>query len=274
MEATGRYGEALCLHLFAAGWTLHVINPARVAHYAKSLGVRSKTDAVDAAVIARFCRANAGSLVAWKPAPAPVAALRGLLRRRASLMRVLTAEKNTRAALPDHADTALVRSCERHIGFLAGEIVDLDAAMGAIVKTDDTLRAHERRLRAIKGVGALTALELLAHVLSHDFAKARQCAAHAGVTPAHRQSGTSLNAPSRISRRGDAHIRRALYMPALSMLSREGPMRDWARGLVSRGKAPMAAVCAIMRKLLHIAFGIIKSGKDYDPSLAFSSPAS
>ncbi len=270
MESTGRYGERLCAHLQRGGWTIHVVNPARTAAFAKSLGHRSKTDLLDAEAIARFGLAHADALGAWVPADPRIMALRGLLRRRAQLREMATMEKNIGGDLDPKVDRTLAKLNAAHLAFIERQIARIDGAMKRLVEDDAELRPHFEHLTAMVGVGELTALELICHVLGHDFDSARACAAHAGLTPAHRQSGSSLNGKPHLSRQGDAHIRRALYMPALSIVRRAGPMADWFKSLVARGKAPLAAVCAVMRKLIHIAYGIIKGGKPYDPTLAFA----
>lgn len=270
LESTGRYGERLCVHLHKGGWTLHVVNPARIAAFAKSLGHRSKTDLLDAEAIARFGLAQADTLAAWSPADPRIMALRGMLRRRAQLREMATMEKNIGGELDPKAERTLAKLNAAHLAFIERQIAQIDLAMRRLVEGDAELRPHLAHLTEMVGIGELTALELISHVLGHDFDSARACAAHAGLTPAHRQSGTSLNGKPHISRQGDAHIRRALYMPALSIIRRAGPMTDWFKSLVARGKAPLAAVCAVMRKLIHIAYGIIKHGTPYDPALAFA----
>lgn len=269
MESTGRYGERLCEHLHGAGWTLQVVNPARIAAFAKSLGKRSKTDLLDAEAIARFGVAQAETLIAWAPCDPRIGELRGMLRRRAQLREMATMEKNIGGSIAPGKDRDIAKQSAAHLIFIERQIEKLEAGMVRLVKGDAELGRHREHLTGIRGVGDLTAIELMCHVLGHAFGTARQCAAHAGLTPAHRQSGSSLNGKPCISRQGDAHIRRALYMPALCMIRATGPMTDRYKSLIARGKAPLAAVCAVMRKLIHIAFGIIKSGKPYDASLTF-----
>jgi len=266
MEATGVYSRAPCALLHAYGFTVHLENPARIAAHAKALGKRSKTDAQDAFVIADYCRANLAKLHAWKPPVKNIALLRELLRHREQLTGLLTAQGNMREAC---ADAAIVASCKRVEHTLRAELKATLKRIAELLASDEILTAHRDHLTAMKGVGVLTAAELICHVLTHEYETARACAVHTGLTPAHRESGKSIHGAARISRRGDAHIRHALYMPAIAMTRYNAAARAWVGALLLRGKAKKAARCALMRKLVHIAYGVITTNTTYDPLKAF-----
>jgi transposase len=270
MEATGVYSRSPCARLHAHGFTVHLENPARIAAHAKALGKRSKTDAEDAFVIADYCRANLAQLRAWEPPAKNIALLRELLRRREQLTGLLTAQRNMREAC---ADTVVVASCKRVERVLLTELKATLKRIAELLASDETLAAHRDHLTAMKGVGVLTAAELICHVLTHEYEDARACAVHTGLTPAHRESGKSIHGSPRISRRGDAHIRHALYMPAVAMARYNAAARVWIGAILLRGKAKKAALCALMRKLVQVAYGVITTNTTYDPTKAFPSVA-
>jgi transposase len=270
MEATGVYSRSPCALLYAHGFTVHLENPARVAAHAKALGKRSKTDTEDAFVIADYCRANLAKLHAWKPPAKNIAILRELLRHREQLTGLLSAQRNIRDAC---ADAVVIASCKRVEHLLRTELKAALKRIAELLASDDILAAHRDHLTAMKGVGVLTAAELICHVLTHDYDNARACAVHTGLTPAHRQSGKSVHGAPRISRRGDAHIRHALYMPVVGMARYNDSARAWLGSLLLRGKVKKSALCALMRKLVKIAYGVIVTNTAYDPIKAFPTVA-
>jgi transposase len=266
MEATGVYSRPPCTLLHAHGFTVHLENPARVAAHAKALGKRSKTDAEDAFVIADYCRANLDRLHEWKPPAKNIALLRELLRHREQLTEARSKQGNMRESC---ADAEVIASNKRVENTLKTELKRTLKRIAELLASDEILAAHRDHLTAMNGVGVLTAAELICHVLTHEYENARACAVHTGLTPAHRESGKSIHGAPRISRRGDAHIRHALYMPAVSMARYNCAARAWSGALLQRGKAKKAVLCALMRKLVQIAYGVITTNTAYDPIKAF-----
>ncbi len=123
-------------------------------------------------------------------------------------------------------------------------------------------------LETIPGVGKLTAAHVLAELgRVGRFKSARQAAAYAGLVPSHHQSESSVRRRSRLSKVGSSRLRKALYFPALSALQHNGAVKAFGRRLSERGKAKMVVVAAAMRKLLHICYGVLKSGRPFDASL-------
>lgn len=266
MEATGCYGRTLSLYLHAQGVVLHVVNPAWIAHHGGAKGRRTKTDKADAALIADYCRVNAQKLHPWAPPSAAIDLLRQLLMRRAQLTESAVVESNQREAL---VDRALVRDSLAHEMSIKRRIAKLDERIDRTIGEDARLAREREHLMEIKGVKKHTAAELICHVHLHGYDNARACAAQTGLTPTHHESGDSVHKPSRITRMGDSHIRAALYMPAMGMRQHDPHACAWVDALVARGKKPMSALCALMRKLSAIAYGIIRHDAHYDPKLAF-----
>lgn len=131
------------------------------------------------------------------------------------------------------------------------------------------LQRQRELLFSIPGIGMLTATALLAELPDiRHFRSARQVAAYAGLTPTQRQPGSSLSGQSRLSKMGSRRLRRILYMPAVSARRWNPLVRELAERLKARGKRPMVIVGAAMRKLLHLVYGVLRSGKPFDAAHA------
>lgn len=262
LEATGTYGEAVATVLVDAGHAVSVINPAAAKAFAQSQLRRTKTDDVDAAVLADFCAAHQPPR--WTPWPREVRELQGLIRRREALVEMLTQEKNRQASgglIP-----LVAASLVRHITMLETELADLEAQITQHVDTHPGLRPQRDLLITIPGIGATTAARLLAECRAiTGFANARAYAAFAGLVPRASQSGT-LRGRSRLSKLGSARLRLALYFPALTAMRHNPRLAPVAARLAAAGKHKMVIVAAIMRRLLHLAYGVLKHQRPFDPT--------
>jgi len=265
MEATGTYGEALAYHLHAAGHIVSVINPAAVKAFAGSRLSRTKTDRVDAELIARFCAAQ--QPLAWTPPAPEVRALQALVRRLAALIEMRVAEENRLEA--GTSVEAVQFSVEEHVAYLAAEIKRTEELIRAHVDTHPTLKQPSQLLDSIPGIGETTAALLLAEIVDvTQYRSARQVAAYAGLVPRERRSGSSVRGRTRLSKIGNARLRKALYFPAITALRCSPFFKRWAEGLRERGKCKMSVIGAAMRKLIHLAYGVLKTGKPFDPEWA------
>jgi transposase len=264
MEATASYGDELALFLYQAGHTVSIVNPARLKGFAQSQLQRNKTDQLDATLIARFCQQQAPE--AWTPPPAEIQQLRALMRRLAALQEMRQQEVNR---LEQAGNQALIReSLEKIIATLDGEIGRLRQLIKDHIDQHPDLKRDRELLMSIPGIGETTAAWLLSEVQVSAYSSARQVAAHAGLTPQHHESGTSVRGRTRLSKTGNARLRRALYLPAVVAKRYNPIIRAFCQRLEKRGKRPMEIVGAAMRKLLHIVYGVLKSGKAFDPSFA------
>lgn len=263
LEATGTYGEAVATALSAAGHRASLVNPAAVKAFAQSQLRRTKTDRVDASVLADFCAAHQPP--AWTPWPREVRELQGLLRRREAVLDMLTQERNRAAA--GELVPAVATSLARHIGMLEHELTDLDRQIDRHVDDHPSLRTQRDLLVTIPGIGATTAARLLAECRAiGDFDSARAYAAFAGLVPRESQSGT-LRGRARLAKTGSARLRRALYFPALAAMRYNPVLAGFSARLRKAGKPKMVVVAAVMRKLLHLAFGILKHQRPFNPAL-------
>jgi transposase len=265
MEATGTYGLALAFFLVEAGLKVSIINPFRIKYAAMSKGIGNKTDAADALLIADYCRKENPPL--WRAAEPEVRKLVALLRRLQNIKDQLVQETNR---LSEPGVLKEIRhSLGKSIRFLKREITTLESAIDEHIVDHPRLKSDRDLLISIPGVSATTAHWILAELADvEQFPSAQSAAAYAGLAPQEYRSGTSVRKPTHLSKQGNAHLRRALYMPALSAMRHNPLIKAFYERLVAKGKPRMVAVGAAMRKLIMIAYGILKSRRSFTTTLA------
>ena len=159
-------------------------------------------------------------------------------------------------------------SVETHLAWLSEEVKRVEQAIANTIEDDPDLRGKRDLLDSIPGLGACSIATWLAFCADPGrFHNARQVAAFAGINPQHRESGSSIRGKPRLSKVGHAFLRRALYMPAMVTLYRTEWGRRFRERLAAKGKPPKLIIGAMMRKLVYVAFGVLKSGKPFDPAL-------
>lgn len=264
MEATGAYSIPLAEFLAAQGWPVSVVNSARIHAFARSELSRAKTDKADAKLIARFAHEKKPAL--WTPPPPAVRALQVLLRRIEDLLEMRQMEQNRRAT----ADPAVAGSIEAILALLDQELEATRERLRRHIDDDPNLKGRRDLLESIPGIGEASAAHLLVALSEHyGFANAKQAVAHAGLAPRLKESG-QWKGKTRLSKTGDPLLRKALYMPAVVAWRHNPAIRAFCERLKANGKNGKAIACAAMRKLLHIAFAILKSGKPFDPKFALA----
>jgi transposase len=262
LEATSTYGEALAEFLYEKGHRVSVVNPFRIKAYANSDLKRNKTDQADAHTIAAFCLDK--DPASWHPLPAEIKHLQALTRRIESLEQMLGSENNRLEVVSKNVRP----SVKRMIRNIEKEIEELKRLIKEHMDNHPDLKQQSKLLESIPGIGTKTAQMLLSEIEFRQYTSARAVAAHAGLTPRKDQSGDTLNR-TRLSKLGNGRIRKALYMPAIVATKYNKIICEFAARLSRTGKTPKQVVCAAMRKLLHIAFGVIKSNRPFDPNLGF-----
>lgn len=262
MEATGVYWEAAAEYLAAQGMIVSVINPAQIKAFGASRMVRTKTDKVDAQLIATFCFERHPD--PWQ-APSPSEqALRAMVLRLDALQGMRTQESNRLEV----AREAVKAGIQSHIVWLDTEIKALIAAIRDHMDGDADLKEKQALLDSIPGLGERTIAILLSFYADLDrFGNARQAVAFAGLDPRQHESGSSVKGKPRMSKIGHAFLRKALYMPAMVALYKTTWGKRFRDRLAAAGKPPKLMIGAMMRKLVHVAFGVLKSGKMFDPTL-------
>jgi transposase len=260
LEATGSYGDAIATWLHEAGHHVSVVNPLVIHAYAASRLSRTKTDRTDAALIAQFCATQRPAR--WTPPAREIRELQALVRRLDALHEMRTQETNRAAS--GVSSRTVARSIQAVIKTLTAQIDAVEQEIRDHVSQHPGLRTQRDLLSSIPGIGDKTAAILLAELFDKRYSSARQAAAFAGVVPRIVESGT-MRRPGRLSKIGPGRVRKALYFPALAALRCNPTVQSLRGRLRAKGKVPMVIIGAAMRKLIHIAYGVLKSQRAYDP---------
>lgn len=263
LEATGHYGQALAYFLVKQGSTVSVVNPAAIRAFARTELSRTKTDKADAARIARYCRLHKPP--AWTPPEDQIVVLQALVRRLETLKQMHVMEQQRL----DGAPIAVQDSLQAVLAILEEQVTTVERQIREHIDNHPDLRQRRDLLESIPGIGETTAATLLSELGDmSQFRSARQVAAFTGLAPRLYESGTSVRVRSTLSKMGRSQLRRALYFPALSALRYNPVIQALAERLRAAGKSKMTIVGAAMRKLIHIVYGVLKSGIPFDPKMA------
>lgn len=262
LESTGGWSEDLAAFLHGRGHAVSVVNPSTVKAFGQSELSRTKTDKADAALIARYCRALKPRL--WEPPSPPQQRLQRLGRRRVALIEMRVQEVNR---LQGPGIDVVRSSIEATIAFLDQQIADIESEVSMTIDQDPTLRGKRELLESIPGIGEGAATTLLGELPQlTEFRNGKALAAFVGLCPRQFRSGTSV-AGSWLSKVGNAHVRRVLYWPAVTAMRCNPVLIAFAARLRSNGKRPKQIIAAAMRRLLVLAYGVLKSGRPFDAAL-------
>lgn len=267
IEPTGMYHEAAALALADAGLTVSLINPAQLRAFAQGIGVKTKTDKEDSTVLARFGAAT--NPAPWEPPSQSARRLKALLARRDAVADDLQRERNRKEANDfSLSPEAVEESIAQSIAFLEAELKRLEKMINSHINDDPDLRNKKDLLESIPGVGPRVATHMTTLFAGRTFDSAEQLAAYLGLVPVEWQSGSSVRNKPRMSKAGPAHIRKVLYMPAVVARRCNPHIKALNERLLAKGKSKMAAIGAAMRKLAHLCFGVVHTGKPYDAKFA------
>lgn len=271
MEATGVYYFDLAVALGQAGLPIAVVNPKSTKHFAQVKLQNSKTDAIDAALLAEYGVRMEPRL--WTAPNQHRQALRGIGRQINRLIGARAQAKNRLHAMRATQSTPslLIEDESQAIEMLEQRIERLRRAALELMEEAPELKRLHQHCCAAKGIGDASALALLAELcVLPDHLKSSQVSRLAGLDVRLHQSGSSVNQKARISKAGNIYIRSALYMPAMSAVRFDPHARAFYEALVARGKTKMQAQVAVMRKYLTGLWACIKSDTPFDSSLLFS----
>ncbi len=241
--------------LHGQGMRVSIVNPARIKGYGQSELARNKTDKLDAALIARFCRAHRPE--AWCPPAAHLGELRELVRRCDALKVMRVQEVNRQQA--GLASSSVGASITAHLNWLSNQIESITALIRAVTAADAELSRHQTLLLGIPGIGEVSATILLAELPNIAEFTSKGLAAFAGLSPQEHNSGSSMRKPARVSRIGADRLRSALYMCALTAKRRNPAMTAFVSRLTAAGKHPKVILVAVARKLLVFAHAVIRT---------------
>lgn len=265
IEHTGHYGRALCFELADTKISaLFVVNPRLIKAFGQQRLRRSKTDSADAKLIAEFIKKEHDELHVWEPPSKTQQSIAPLSRHSENLTR-------QRAKLKTQLQTTdcklLQQSIIRMIKHHDKEIASIEQKIDKLIASDEQLATQKKLIISTPSLGEGTARTLLSEISDiNAFDDARQFAAWVGVTPKHFQSGTSGSTRTPISKIGNTRIRRALYLPAMNAMTYNPIIKKFADRLRKNGKTGQQIIIAVMRKLLHILYGILTSGQDFNPN--------
>jgi transposase len=264
MEATGIYFEPVALALHQAGAKVSVVNPSCIKGFGQGENIRNKNDAVDAALIARFCLKMEPS--AWTPPPLEQRQLKGWTQRLQALKDMQQQETNRLEAqsfsgLEEHA-----AHIKEHITWLETEIAKLEKEIDDHIDRHPDLKRDAELISSIPGVGTTTAARVLGHLGDiRRFTSAKALSAFLGVTPKQRTSGSSVRGQTVISRTGDTALRAALFMPSMAARRHNPILSAFADRLLATGMAKRAVISAVTHKLVHIIYGVVVNNRKFDP---------
>lgn len=264
MEATGKYSTDLTVWLLLARPALApaIVNPRHTSAFITSMGVRNKTDALEARALGFYGVER--HPIAYERLTPERAELRDLSRYRQSLVQQRTALKNRKG---EGSDSAFVEKNQaKRLRLLNKDIERVEAEMADVVEQHEDLKRDVALLSSIYGVAFINATTILAELGElRRFGLARQLTAFAGMSPRHHQSGTSIHRRSRLCKQGNPRIRQCLYLSAMIAIRGDNLFRRTYHRLLEQGKPKMVALAAIMRKLLTVMRAILISGQPYQP---------
>lgn len=274
LEATGMYHLELAVALHDAGVQLNVVNPKAAHNFAKALMKHSKTDAIDADTLAQF--AERMPFTRWvRPSPEAFT-VRSFARRINALTRQKAMTKNHLHALcfgPDLPE-AVLEDAKLAITQLEQRLACLSREARAFIDKHEDLKRVLTLLLGVKGIAQTSAIALMGELLllpkglTH-----KQWVRYAGLDPRAFDSGKSVHKAPRLSKAGNRHIRQALYMPALSAKQHDPYVKAFFQHLIEKGKKPLQALCAVMRKLLHAIHGMLRDNCAFDNTRFYATAA-
>ena len=264
MEATGNYSNNIAEFLYKSGNEVHIVNPVCIKSFAKSRLIRTKTDAVDALIIAQY--ANITELIPYKPKSATFKELKSLHRCLDDLKGQCVQISN-HLEHKEHVPKSVTSTWKKLLKDFKNEIKNIENSLDELFENNPELKQQRENLQTIPGIGKTTATSILAESPDlSSFKSPRQYAAYAGLVPKHRTSGSSIRGKARLSKLGSSKLRKALYLPAVVAKNHNPILKAFSNKLKSKGKHNMVIIAAVMRKLLHLCCAIIKSNSPFNPN--------
>lgn len=256
MESTGAYSKKLAYFFIDHNIKVSVVNPVQIKGFAKSAMLRNKTGKTDAMLIAKFCKLMHPDL--WQPSKKYICELQAMVRHFDDLQGIYYQEQNR---LEYYSDTLVRPSITKILKQIKKELDVIEFKIKQHIQANEELKNKHILLQSIPGIADRTAARILAFCSEVEkFSNAKQLATYAGLNPSHRQSGKTVNGKPRLSKMGNAEIRKAIYMPTLVAMKHNPIIKAFCEQLKENGKPKMVIVCAAMRKLIHLIYGILKSG--------------
>jgi len=269
MEATGVYYERIAYALAQQGFHVHVLLPNRIKGYLKFLNVKSKTDKIEANGLAQLGLNH--QLPKWEPACAQMYSLKRLCRERNMLIDEKTAISNRLHAEKSCQDPEplTIKRLKKRIKLLVDQIKEVEQQIIKLSEEDTQLAQKIDNICKVKGLGPITVISIIAETNGFQLVENKsQLVSYAGYDVVERQSGSSIKGKTRISKKGNAHIRKALHFPALGVVKYHKEFTDFFNRIFERTKIKMKGYTAVQRKLLVLIYTLFKKNQPYDPQFA------
>lgn len=265
MEATATFAEEVATWILELDPGLHaaIVNPIQTSAFLRSLGLRNKTDNLDAKALAQYGAERRPP--SWERPTPELAALKDLARVRMDLVHART---SMAVRLKDHARTSkhAAKAMAKVLMALDTQIKALEAEIRKHLASHESLAEQVDRMDSVVGVGLLTAVTVMTELGDlRRFSRSRQLTAFAGMSPSRRESGTSVHGKPRLCKQGSTRVRAALYLAACAAIRFNPDMKACYDRLLAQGKARRVALGAVMRKLLVLMRAVVKAGHDWIP---------
>jgi len=266
-EATGVYHLDLAFALDAAGVPLMVANPRQVKRFIEAFGCNVQTDVIDSDLLAEYARRM--PFTPWKAPSIKAFAVHKLGRAIGQMTKRHTAMLNRRhaAKATTHTPKAIVLSFDREIAFIERERAKLSKEGAKLIAADKDMARKYELLLSVPGIAQISALAILAEliVLPPNLA-GKAWVKYTGIDPMSKTSGTSVKSTTRVAKRGNARLRGALYMPAMTARQRDPHMREFADRMIANHKKPIEAIVAVQRKLLLGIHAMFRTDQPWNSS--------
>ncbi len=265
LEATGVYHEDVLYFLFDQGKKVSVELPQRIKYFAKSKGVKTKNDLIDSGVIADYGLER--ELKVWQPPGKEFKTLRDLSREHNTLTNSKSVVKNRlHAAKHSHdKDTRVIERLQSTIKFYTNQLSEIEKDIKTTVNADKKLSGRIKKITTIKGVAIMTVIKVIAETGGfYLFQNINQLISYAGLDVVENQSGNH-NGKTWISKKGNADLRTALYMPALSAIRFNEKMKSFNERIMETHHYKKQGIIAVMRKLLILIYTLWKKNEEFNP---------
>ncbi len=263
MEATGTYGDQVARYLYAQGHSISMLNPIQAKRFSQMQLKRNNTDQVDAILLAKLCQVS--DIKLWEPLTSELQELKELVNARKSYIRERTSYKN-RLNAPS-TSTAVKRSYEKHLEHLDQVIKELEQAIDDLIADNETLDEDISLIVSIPGISHITAASVVAEIGNiRRFDKCKHLVSFSGLAPGSKTSGTSVHHKLKMARFGKQSMRTLMYMPAISAKRHNPLIKPMVEKLEKAGKPTMVIIGAVMRKLMRLIYGVLKSRTPFDPN--------
>ncbi len=267
MEATGVYHEKLAYYLSDQGHQVSIVLPNKISNYSRTLDIKTITDKTASQAICKFGLGR--KLEAWQKPKKIFKDLKQLTRERDQLIVDRTVLKNQLHAEQAEAfpNESSIKRITQRIRLINKQDLEIRAELAAVIKTDAELVKKVNKITTIPGVGKLTAAIVLGETNGFELIRnKKQLVSYSGLDVKLKDSGTSVKGKPKISKKGNRHLRKAMYMPALAAMRFNEQHKAVFVRLVSKHGIKMKAAVAVQRKILELIYIIYKTDKDFDPN--------